>query len=63
MSQHANNDLPCSSATAAVRAGIDRDTAYGAVTPPIVPPLRSLRWWPRWWHVRLSRYLTRGETY
>ena len=27
---------PCSSATAAVRAGIDRDTAYGAVTPPIV---------------------------
>jgi cystathionine gamma-synthase len=26
----------CSSATAAVRAGIDRDTAYGAVTPPIV---------------------------
>ena len=36
MSQHANNDLPCSSATAAVRAGIDRDTAYGAVTPPIV---------------------------
>jgi cystathionine gamma-synthase len=28
--------IPCSSATAAVRAGIDRDTAYGAVTPPIV---------------------------
>ena len=27
---------PCSSATAAVRAGIDHDTAYGAVTPPIV---------------------------
>ncbi|WP_368561736.1 O-succinylhomoserine (thiol)-lyase [Pseudoxanthomonas sp. UTMC 1351] len=27
---------PCSAATAAVRAGIDRDTAYGAVTPPIV---------------------------
>jgi cystathionine gamma-synthase len=26
----------CRSATAAVRAGIDRDTAYGAVTPPIV---------------------------
>ena len=37
MSHHADhNDLPCSSATAAVRAGIDRDTAYGAVTPPIV---------------------------
>ena len=27
---------PRSSATPAVRAGIDRDTAYGAVTPPIV---------------------------
>ena len=26
----------CSPATAAVRAGIDRDAAYGAVTPPIV---------------------------
>ncbi len=26
----------CTPATAAVRAGIDRDTAYGAVTPPIV---------------------------
>ncbi len=26
----------CTSATSAVRAGIDRDTAYGAVTPPIV---------------------------
>ena len=26
----------CRPATAAVRAGIDRDTAYGAVTPPIV---------------------------
>lgn len=26
----------CTAATAAVRAGIDRDTAYGAVTPPIV---------------------------
>ena len=36
MSHHANNDVPCSSATAAVRAGIDRDAAYGAVTPPIV---------------------------
>lgn len=31
-----SNDTPCSSATSAVRAGIDRDTAYGAVTPPIV---------------------------
>ena len=30
------SDSPCSPATAAVRAGIDRDTAYGAVTPPIV---------------------------
>ena len=26
----------CQSATAAVRAGIDHDTAYGAVTPPLV---------------------------
>ena len=31
-----NTDAPCRPATAAVRAGIDRDTAYGAVTPPIV---------------------------
>ena len=30
------NEASCSPATAAVRAGIDRDTAYGAVTPPIV---------------------------
>lgn len=29
-------DTTCRPATAAVRAGIDRDTAYGAVTPPIV---------------------------
>ena len=37
MSHHTNHeDIPCSSATSAVRAGIDRDTAYGAVTPPIV---------------------------
>ncbi|UNK59105.1 O-succinylhomoserine (thiol)-lyase [Pseudoxanthomonas daejeonensis] len=28
--------MDCRPATAAVRAGIDRDTAYGAVTPPIV---------------------------
>lgn len=28
--------VPCRSATSAVRAGIDRDAAYGAVTPPIV---------------------------
>lgn len=28
--------VPCSRTTAAVRAGIDRDTAHGAVTPPIV---------------------------
>ena len=27
---------PCNPATSAVRAGIDHDTAYGAVTPPIV---------------------------
>ena len=31
-----DGDAPCRPATAAVRAGIDRDTAYGAVTPPIV---------------------------
>ena len=31
-----SKESPCSSATSAVRAGIDRDTAYGAVTPPIV---------------------------
>ncbi|GHH47956.1 MULTISPECIES: O-succinylhomoserine (thiol)-lyase [Gammaproteobacteria] len=35
MSFH-DTDLPCSPATGAVRAGIDRDAAYGAVTPPIV---------------------------
>ena len=32
----ANDSAGCRPATAAVRAGIDRDTAYGAVTPPIV---------------------------
>ncbi|KAF1711272.1 O-succinylhomoserine (thiol)-lyase [Pseudoxanthomonas kalamensis DSM 18571] len=32
----ANDSTPFSTATSAVRAGIDRDTAYGAVTPPIV---------------------------
>ena len=37
MSQfEAAGDSHCRPATAAVRAGIDRDTAYGAVTPPIV---------------------------
>lgn len=38
MSSHTptDADAPCRPATAAVRAGIDRDTAYGAVTPPIV---------------------------
>lgn len=36
MSTPHDTAIPCSSATAAVRAGIDRDTAYGAVTPPIV---------------------------
>ncbi|RYZ72370.1 MAG: O-succinylhomoserine (thiol)-lyase, partial [Lysobacteraceae bacterium] len=35
MSQ-SNDSAACSPATAAVRAGIDRDTAHGAVTPPIV---------------------------
>ncbi len=30
------SESTCSAATAAVRAGIDRDAAYGAVTPPIV---------------------------
>ena len=29
-------DAACTSVTAAVRAGIDRDSAFGAVTPPIV---------------------------
>ncbi|MBP3974862.1 O-succinylhomoserine (thiol)-lyase [Pseudoxanthomonas spadix] len=36
MSRSSHHDIPCSAATTAVRAGIDRDTAYGAVTPPIV---------------------------
>ncbi len=36
MSLSQTSDVSCSRATAAVRAGIDRDTAYGAVTPPIV---------------------------
>ncbi|MFC6839413.1 O-succinylhomoserine (thiol)-lyase [Xanthomonas theicola] len=36
MSTAHDNDPRCSAATAAVRAGIDRDTAHGAVTPPIV---------------------------
>ncbi|KAF1695777.1 O-succinylhomoserine (thiol)-lyase [Pseudoxanthomonas jiangsuensis] len=31
-----NDPKTCRPATAAVRAGIDHDTAYGAVTPPIV---------------------------
>ena len=35
MSIHENH-AACRPATSAVRAGIDRDTAYGAVTPPIV---------------------------
>lgn len=35
MSLHAN-EPSCSRTTAAVRAKIDRDTAHGAVTPPIV---------------------------
>ncbi|HVJ36283.1 MAG TPA: O-succinylhomoserine (thiol)-lyase [Stenotrophomonas sp.] len=36
MSHHHSADVPCSAATSAVRAGIDRDTAFGAVTPPLV---------------------------
>ncbi|MCD9005053.1 O-succinylhomoserine (thiol)-lyase [Luteimonas sp. XNQY3] len=36
MSIHAPTDDACQPATRAVRAGIDRDPAYGAVTPPIV---------------------------
>jgi len=36
MSIHAPTDATCQPATRAVRAGIDRDPAYGAVTPPIV---------------------------
>ncbi|MGO3126594.1 MAG: O-succinylhomoserine (thiol)-lyase [Luteimonas sp.] len=36
MSHHATTDAACQPATRAVRAGIDRDPAYGAVTPPIV---------------------------
>jgi cystathionine gamma-synthase len=36
MSRSSHHDIPCSAATTAVRAGIDCDPAYGAVTPPIV---------------------------
>jgi len=36
MSIHAPTHAPCQPATRAVRAGIDRDPAHGAVTPPIV---------------------------
>ena len=36
MSNTAPTEASCSPATAAVRAGIDRDTAHGAVVPPIV---------------------------
>ncbi|NYZ62508.1 O-succinylhomoserine (thiol)-lyase [Luteimonas deserti] len=36
MSFHASIDVPRQPATRAVRAGIDRDPAYGAVTPPVV---------------------------
>ncbi|MCA0196760.1 MAG: O-succinylhomoserine (thiol)-lyase [Proteobacteria bacterium] len=35
-SSPATDRTACRPATSAVRAGIDRDTAYGAVTPPIV---------------------------
>lgn len=36
MSLSHGGEPSCRSATSAVRAGIDRDTAFGAVTPPIV---------------------------
>lgn len=36
MSLSTGTEPSCSRVTAAVRAGIDRDTAHGAVTPPIV---------------------------
>jgi len=36
MSLHDTADIRCTAATSAVRAGIDRDTAFGAVTPPLV---------------------------
>ena len=36
MSLSSRTEPSCRSATSAVRAGIDRDTAFGAVTPPIV---------------------------
>ena len=36
MSLSTRNDATCSRTTAAVRAGIDRDPAFGAVTPPLV---------------------------
>lgn len=36
MSLHDSADTRCTAATAAVRAGIDRDAAFGAVTPPLV---------------------------
>ncbi|MFC3550967.1 O-succinylhomoserine (thiol)-lyase [Lysobacter cavernae] len=36
VSKPLNNPATRNTCTAAVRAGIDRDTAYGAVTPPIV---------------------------
>lgn len=36
MSHDAARDPDCRASTSAVRAGIDRDTAFGAVTPPIV---------------------------
>lgn len=36
MSLHDSAEARCTAATSAVRAGIDRDTAFGAVTPPLV---------------------------
>ncbi|PBJ82517.1 O-succinylhomoserine (thiol)-lyase [Lysobacteraceae bacterium NML93-0399] len=36
MSIHAADSITCRPATRAVRAGIDRDPAFGAVTPPLV---------------------------
>ena len=36
MSTHLSTPAACAPTTAAVRAGIDRDAAFGAVTPPLV---------------------------
>ena len=41
---HAPIATACRRATRAVRAGIDRDPAFGAVTPPLVRQLPA-HWW------------------